>query len=167
MSELAFLSPSRCEPETLASPLRRALDGVDPELVADLSLRGVVEARGDVESVEPAEGEELVRLSPRRVLLLTDGDAVMAVERLRAQGALAYDMTAGYAGFAVQGEQLMRRLTDLDLDRLPAAGPFARVPAIVIRGGGERFRVYVAQELGHDVVGAVLDAIDGLDGAQA
>jgi hypothetical protein len=166
MTTLAFLSPSRCEPVTVASPLRRALDGVDPEVVADLSLRGAVEIRGDVGSVESGEGEELVRLSPRRAFLQTDGDPAMAVERLRADGALAYDMTGGYAGFAVQGEQLMRRLTDLDLDRLPAAGPFARVPAIVVRDEGERFRVYFAQELGHDVVGAVLDAIAGLEGAQ-
>lgn len=161
MSALRFLSPSRCVPEALASPLRRALDGVAPELVADLSLRGVVEVRRQVE-VAPREGEELVRLSPRRAFLLTEGDPDPAVERLRAAGALAYDLTGGYAGFAVQGEQLMRRLTDLDLDRLPAAGLFARVPAIVVRDEGERFRVYVAQELGHDVVGAVLDAARGL-----
>jgi hypothetical protein len=166
MSALRFLSPSRCEPETLASPLRRALDGVASELVSDLSLRGVVEVRGEVE-VEPRGGEELVPLSPRRAFLLTDGDPTAAVERLRAEGALAYDLTGGYAGFAVQGEQLMRRLTDLDLDRLPAAGPFARVPAVLVRDEGERFRVYVAQELGHDVVGAVLDAIAGLEGARA
>jgi hypothetical protein len=166
VTTLAFLSPSRCEPETLASPLRRALDGVAAELVEDLSLRGVVEIRGDVESVEPADGEELVRLSPRRAFLL-GGDPAVAVERVRVEGALAYDLTGGYAGFAVQGEQLMRRLTDLDLDRLPAAGPFARVPAIVVRDDGERFRVYVAQELGHDVMGAVLDAITGLEGARS
>ena len=165
MSALRFLAPSLSDPETLASPLRRALDGVDPELVADLSLRGVIEIRGDVGSVELEDGE-LVRLSPRRAFLLTDDDPAVAVERLRAERVLAYDMTGGYAGFAVQGEQLMRRLTDLDLDRLPAAGPFARVPAIVIRDEGERFRVYVAQELGHDVVAAVLDAIAGLERTQ-
>jgi len=162
MTTLAFLSPSRCEPETLASPLARALAGVGSALVEDLSLRGVVEIRGDVGSVEPGEGEELVRLSPRRAVLLTSGDPAVTVERLRAEGALAYDATGGYAGFAVRGEQLMRRLTDLDLERLPAAGPFSGVPAIVIRDENERFRVYVAQELGHDVVGAVLDTARGL-----
>ena len=57
----------------------------------------------------------------------------------------------------------MRRLTDLDLERLPAAGPFARVSALVVRGEGERFGVYVPQELGHDVALAVLDAIAGLE----
>ncbi|HLF68742.1 MAG TPA: hypothetical protein VI503_05300 [Gaiellaceae bacterium] len=167
MSPLAFLSPSHCEPGTLASPLARALDGVDPALVEDVSLQGKVEIRGDVDQVEPAYGEELVRLSPRRGFLLTEGDPVAAAERLRAQGALAYDVSAGYAGLALRGERLMRRLTDLDLDRLPAAGPFSRVAAIVLRGEGERFRVYVHQELGHDVAGAVLDAIAGLHQEEA
>lgn len=162
MSALDFLSPSRCEAGTLASPLARALAGVEPALVEDLSLVGKVEIRGALERVEPVEGEELVRLSPRRGFLLTSGDPLEAVARLRAVGVLAYDVTGGYAGFAVRGEDVMRRLTDLDLERLPAAGPlFLRVPAIVLRDD-ERFRVYVAQELAHDVVVAVLDAMAGL-----
>ncbi len=76
---------------------------------------------------------------------------------------LAYDVSGGWAGLAIEGERLMRRLTDLDLDKLPAAGPFARVNAIVLRDEGERFRVYVPQELGHDVAVAVLDAMRGLE----
>ena len=165
MTALGFLSPGACEPATLASPLARALAGVDPALVEDLSAGGKVEIRGDVDRVEAVESEELVRLSPRRGFLLTDGDPVRAVERLRAGGVLAYDVTGAYAGFAIRGERLMRRLTDLDLDRLPTAGPFSRVSAIVLRDDGDRFRVYVAQELGHDVAGAVLDAIAGLGSA--
>jgi hypothetical protein len=164
VSTLAFLSPSGCEPELLASPLARALEGVDPAIVVDLSFEGKVEVRGDLDLVEAREGEQLVRLSPRRGLLLTD-DATVAVERVRTQGALAYDATGALAGFAVRGEQLMRRLTDLDLDTLPAAAPFARVPAIIVRDDDDRFRVYVAQELGHDVVRAVLDAYVGLEEA--
>ncbi|GIU95745.1 MAG: hypothetical protein KatS3mg012_2202 [Gaiellaceae bacterium] len=159
---LDFLSPSRCDPDVLVSPLARALAGIDPALVEDLSAQGKVEIRGDADRVEPAEGEELIRLTPRRAFLLTS-DPLAAVERLRAAGVRAYDVTGGYAGFAVRGERLMRRLTDLDLERLPAAGPlFLRVPAIVLRDDGDRFRIYVAQELGHDVVLAVLDALDGL-----
>lgn len=165
MSAIGFVSPGACEPGTLASPLARALAGVDPALVEDLSAGGKVEIRRDVDRVETVEGEELVRLSPRRGFLLTHGDPAEAVERLRAGGILAYDMTGAYAGFAVSGERLMRRLTDLDLDRLPTAGPFSRVSAILLRDDGDRFRVYVAQELGHDVAGAVLDAIAGLEGA--
>ena len=158
---LEFLAPAGCPPETLASPLRRALDGVAVDIVEDLSLRGVVELRGDVSSVELEDGD-LIRLSPGRAVWLTTGDATIPVERLRGTGVLAYDMSGAYAGFAVRGEQVMRRLTDLDLERLPAAGPLARVPALVLREDGDRFRVYVPQELGHDVVVAVLDAIEGL-----
>jgi len=163
MSALSFLSPSRCEPGTLESPLRRALDGADSEVLHDLSLDGKVEVRGDLDLVEPLAGEELVRLSPRRGLLLTNGDPTEAVERLRGQGVLAYDATGALAGVAVEGERLMRRLTDLDLDRLPAAGPFARVTAVVLRDEGERFRVYVPQELGHYVAEAVFDALAGVE----
>jgi hypothetical protein len=163
MSELAFLSPSLCEEGTVSSPLTRALAGVDPDVVRDLSLRGKVEIRGDLDLVEPEEGEELVRLSPRRGLLLVDGDPVAAADRLRSLALRAYDVTAGLAGLAVEGERLLRRLTDLDLDALPAAGGFARIGAIVIRDEGERFRAYFPQELGHYVAEVVLDTIAGLD----
>jgi hypothetical protein len=178
LSTLDFLSPSRCAADTLSSPLRRALETVSDtgvrkdgafgapsgsqRLVGDLSLHGNVEIRGDLDFVQPLAGEELVRLSHRRGFLFTSDDPAGAATRIREQGVLAYDVTGGWAGFALVGERLMRRLTDLDLDALPAAGPFARVPAIVLRDEGERFRVYVPQELGHDVVLAVRDAIDGL-----
>lgn len=179
MSELAFLSPAGCPPETLASPLARALATLDTvsdtgvrkerafdaksdtrRPVRDLSLGGKVELRGDLSLVHAAEGEELVRLTPRRGLLLT-GDAPGAVERARAAGVLAYDVSGLLAAMEIQGEAVMRRLTDLDLDALPAAGPFARVTAIVLREG-DAFRVYVPQELGHDVAVHVLDAYAGL-----
>ena len=160
MTALRFLSPTQCADGTTTSPLRRALDGTP---VADLSLQGVLELRGDVSRVAPADGEEIVRLSPRRAFLFTPGDPFEAVARIRAEGVLAYDSTGALAGLAVEGEQLMRRLTDLDLTNLPAAGPFARVSALVLRDEGARFRVYVPQELGHDVALAVLDAIAGLE----
>jgi hypothetical protein len=168
VSVLDFLSPSRGAEGTASSPLARALQpysgngGPQPVLV-DLSLDGKLELRGDLDLVDPLDGEELVRLSPRRGFLLTAHDPADAAERFREQGVLAYDATALWAGFALDGERLMRRLTDLELDRLPAAGPFSRVPAIVLRDEGERFRVYVPQELGHDVVVAVLDAARGLE----
>ncbi len=179
----AFLSPTRCEPGTLTSPLRRALDrvsvdtGSDTEgrkerassagvliqpLVRDLSLRGVVEIRGDVDVVAPSAGEELVRLSPRRGFVFTDDDPADVAEQLRARGVLAYDATGALAGIAIASEQVLRRLTDLDLERLPTAGPFAHVTAIVRRGEAGWFEVYVQQELGHYVAEAVLDALVGL-----
>ena len=159
----AFLSPTRCEPGTTTSPLRRALDGADPSAVRDLSLRGVVEIRGDGDVVAPAAGEELVRLSPRRGFVFTDDDPADVAEQLRARGVLAYDATGALAGMAIASEQVMRRLTDLDLGRLPTAGPFAHVTAIVRRGEAGWFEVYVQQELGHYVAEAVVDAIAGLE----
>ena len=162
---LAFLSPTRCAEGTTSSPLRRALEDADPQRVRDLSLEGIVEVRGDVGSVKPGAGEELVRLSRRRGFLFTGADPVAVVERLRAGGALAYDATGAYAGVAVASEQVMRRLTDLDLDSIPTAGPFAHVTALFRRGADGWFHVYVHQELGHYVAEAVLDAIAGLENA--
>lgn len=163
MTGLAFLSPSRCAHESLVSPLRRALEGADPALVEDLFPEGKIEIRGDLGLVGPEQGDELVPLSPHRGLLLTEGDPADVAERLRARGLLAYDATGALAGLALTGVRAMRRLTDLDLEALPAAGPFAHVPAVVLRDEGERFRVYVAQELGHYVAECVLDALEPED----
>ena len=173
-----FLSPSRCEVGTLTSPLLRALDtvsdtdspsdaglggqGVRHHLVRDISLRGVVEIRGDLDLVAPDGGDDLVRLSPRRGFLFTDDDPADVAERLRAGGLLAYDATGALAGMSIASEQVMRRLTDLDLDELPTAGPFAYVTAIVRRDDEGWFEVYVQQELGHYVAEAVLDVSRGL-----
>ena len=159
---LAFLSPSRCVEGTTTSPLRRALEDADPAAVRDISLEGVVEIRGDVDAVTPAAGEELVRLSPRRGFLFTDDDPADVAERVRAAGVLAYDATGALAGMAIASEQVMRRLTDLDLEQIPTAGPFARVTALFRRDADGWFRVYVQQELGHYVAEAVLDALAGV-----
>ncbi len=161
----SFLSPSRCAEGTTTSPLRRALEDADPAAVRDLSLEGIVEIRGNVDAVTAGEGEELVRLSSRRGFLFTDDDPVDVAERVRAGGALAYDATGALAGIAVASEQAMRRLTDLDLDRIPTAGPFAHVTALFRRGPDGWFHVYVQQELGHYVAEAVLDALAGLERA--
>ena len=83
----------------------------------DLSLEGIVEIRGNVDAVTAGAAEELVRLSPRRAFLFTDGDPADVAERVRAGGALAYDATGALAGIAIASEQVMRRLTDLDLER--------------------------------------------------
>jgi hypothetical protein len=160
----AFLSPTRCEPGTLSSPLRRALEGVDPAAVRDLWPSGVVEIRGDLGLVAASAGEELVPLSPQRGYLITDDDPADVAGRLRAFGVLAYDATGALAGMAIASEQVMCRLTDLDLERLPTAGPFAHVTAIVLRGADGWFHVYVQQELGHYVAEAVVDALAGLAG---
>jgi hypothetical protein len=176
---LSFLSPSRCEPATLASPLRRALDTVSDtdgrnegtsgaeydiqRLVRDVSLEGVVEIRGNVDAFVPGAGEQLVRLSPRRAFLFTDEDPLDVIARAREAGALAYDATGALAGLAIADERVLRRLTDLDLAGIPTAGPFARVTALFRRDADGWVRVYVQQELGHYVAEAVLDAIAGLE----
>ena len=166
---LDFLSPSRCAEGTTVSPLQRALGQVgwsaylgDPAKVRDLSLEGVVELRGDLDAVPMSRGEELVRLSSGRGFLFTADDPVAVVARARTAGALAYDATGALAGLAIASEQIMRRLTDLDLDSIPTAGPFAHVTALFRRGADGWFQVYVQQELGHYVAEAVLDTMAGL-----
>ena len=162
---LAFLSPSRSADGTVTSPLRRALEEADPGAVRDLSLESIVELRGDVDAVPTHAGESRRSSSPRRGVLFTGDDALGAVERARAAGVLSYDATGAYAGLAIASEQVMRRLTDLDLERIPTAGPFAHVTALVRKDVDGWFRVYVHQELGHYVAEAVLDAIAGLEGS--
>ena len=159
---LGFLSPSHCADGATTSPLRRALEGVDESKVRDLSLEGIAELRGDVDRAAAEPGQELVRLSPQRAFLFTDGDAAAAVDRARATGVLAYDMTGAYASIAIRDERVVRRLTDLDFAQIPTAGPFAHVSALFRRGADGWIHVYVHQELGHYVAEAVLDAIAGL-----
>src|SRR5581483_6434131 len=148
VTELAFLSPDRCAPEVkLASPLAR---------VAVRDLRGELPS-----SVEA--GEELVRLTPDRALLVTAGSPAVARERLRGPGTRVYDLTAGFAALEVEGETLFRRLTDLDPAKLPAAGPVARgVGGVVTRTASGTFCILVPQEYGHYVAEVVLDLQQGL-----
>jgi hypothetical protein len=158
MTELAFLSPDRAvtgggfEPR-LASPLARALAG--DTRVRDLSLLGKLEVRGDFDALDI--DAEVVRITPKRALVLC---AYERCAELRARLA-GIDLTGALAGLELEGEQAMRRLTDLDLDSLPAVGKLAEVPAIVTRDG-DRFRVFFPQELGHYVAEVVLDTLDGL-----
>ncbi|MDX6466770.1 MAG: hypothetical protein QOI27_1810, partial [Gaiellaceae bacterium] len=67
------------------------------------------------------------------------------------------------AALEIEGDALLRRLTELDLEALPATGPVARgVPALIQRLDGERFRLFVPQELGHYVCETVLDLVQGV-----
>ena len=57
----------------------------------------------------------------------------------------------------------MRRLTELELGSLPASGSIARgTNALIERRGGERFRLFVPQELGGFVAEVVADLHGGL-----
>jgi sarcosine oxidase gamma subunit len=65
----------------------------------------------------------------------------------------------------VPGEALLRRVTDLDLDDLPAVGALAHVQALVLREDEETFRVLFPQEYGHHVAEVLIDALEGLGAA--
>jgi hypothetical protein len=58
----------------------------------------------------------------------------------------------------------MRRLTELDLDDLPAVGALAHVRALVARPGDERYLIVMPQEYGHYIWEAVVDAAHPLGG---
>jgi hypothetical protein len=155
-----FLSPGLAGREAVwRSSVERALADAPVE-IHDISRTGKIEIRGDIDSLD-ADGVEVVRITPERALLLCPLEETARLrENLREQF-LAIDVTGALAGLQVQGEQLMRRLTDLDLDNLPAVGPVARVQAYVLRDG-ESFRIFFPQEYGHYVGEVVVDAAKGL-----
>jgi len=63
----------------------------------------------------------------------------------------------------VEGEQLMRRLTELDLDALPAIGSVARgTTAVIERLGPATFRLHVPAELAEYVADVIDDQAEGL-----
>jgi hypothetical protein len=120
-----------------------------------------LEVRGAIDALQPAPGERLLPLGPDRALLV--GARSGARERLAADGYLAYDMTAALTTVEVEGEDLLRRLTDLVPEQLPAVGSVARgTPALVESLGEARFRLYVPRELGEYVAEVVADLERGL-----
>jgi sarcosine oxidase gamma subunit len=160
VSDLAFLSPDRATPEASArSPLERALARA-PASVEDLSLAtGVLDVRGAVESVEHGE---VIRLTPTRALVLCDAARTAELRQKLRRRFLTIDVSAGWAGLRVRGTTVLRRVTDLDLEDLPAVGALAHVQALVLRDDEETFRVFVPQEYGHFVAEVILDALEGL-----
>jgi sarcosine oxidase gamma subunit len=163
MTDLAFLSPDQADPVAVwRSPLERALAHVDDSLgVRDISRTGKIEVRGEIAELD-AEGA--VWLTPHRALVVCAYEEAAQVRLRLSERFLAIDMTAALAGLEVRGEQLMRRLTDLDLDNLPAPGPVAHVQAVVMRDADETFRIFFPQEYGHYVAEVVVDAAEGLRG---
>jgi hypothetical protein len=152
VTRLTFLSPHEADVEAV-SPLRR----VREDGFTDLSALGKLEVRGDV------DGLDGIPLGPGRKLVVLDGDVRAERDRLTAAGYRVYDQTAALAALEVEGEDLMRRLTELDLGQLPAIGAIARgTTAVIERRGGERFRLFVPQELGHFVAEVVVDMVRGL-----
>jgi heterotetrameric sarcosine oxidase gamma subunit len=162
MGHLDFLSPDLAAADAVwRSPLERALAHA-PTGIEDLSRTGVLEVRGELDGLAEGGGE-VVRLTPERALVLCPFEEAGRLRaRLAGAGRLVVDLSAGWAGLRVEGETLLRRLTDLDLDALPAMGALAHVHALVVRDEGESFRVYFPQEYGHSVAEAVIDAAEGL-----
>jgi hypothetical protein len=152
VSRLAFLSPREADVAGV-SPLRH----VPAAAFTDVSQLGKLEVRGDVDLLDA------IPLGPGRALLVLDGDVRGERDRLVGEGYRVYDMTGALAALEVEGEDLMRRLTELDLDSLPAIGSIARgTTALIERRGGERFRLFVPQELGQFVAEVVNDMARGL-----
>ena len=72
---------------------------------------------------------------------------------------------AGVAGIELEGpdvERVLQRLTDLDLEALPAAGAVAHVLALVVREPEGRYRIWFPQEYADYLAEVVLDAWEGL-----
>ena len=160
MSDLAFLSPGRASAEAVwRSPLERALREAPPE-IGDLSLTGKIEIRGELDSLD-AGGVELVRITPTRGLVLCDFTKTVELLEKLSHDYLAIDVSATLAGLSVRGEQVMRRITDLDLDALPAAGAVAHVQAVVTRDG-DSFALWFGQEYSDYLAEVVIDAWEGL-----
>jgi len=112
---------------------------------------GKLEVRGGVP-------EGAIPIGPERGLLVVDGDPRPERDRLLAQGYRVYDMSAALDVVEVEGEHVMRRLTELDLDALPAVGAIARgTPAVIERRGAQSFRLFVPTELGQFVREVVED----------
>jgi hypothetical protein len=136
VTRLAFLSPHESD--------------VPPPALGKLEVRGGVP-------------QGAIPIGPDRGLLLVAGDPRPERDRLEAEGYRVYDMTAALVSLEVEGEQLMRRLTDLDLAALPAVGSVARgTTAVVEHLGGQRFRIHVPQELARYVADVVADLEEGL-----
>jgi len=161
VSALDFLSPDECGPDVaLVSPLRHA---VQSGSLIDCSLLGKLEVRGDVEALEAAEGEQVLPLGPGRALVVVAGSPDAARRRLTAGGFRVYDMTDALAALEFEGEDILRRLTELEPAQLPATGSIAHgTPALIAQQEGRRFRLYVPQELGHFVAEVVADLERGL-----
>jgi Aminomethyltransferase folate-binding domain len=80
------------------------------------------------------------------------------------------DVSAGYAALQIEGPgatTVLRRLTEMPLDALPAVGAVAHVRVWVVRDGDESYRLLFEQEYGHYLWEVVVDAAEPLGGGPA
>lgn len=162
----AFLSPDAALVEggfapVLRSPLAHGI-GHAPAGVADLSLAlGKLEVYGAGPSLA-VPGAEVVPIAPGRFLVLCPYEQTAEIRAaLVGRGVFVVDRTGTLGALQLEGERALRRLTDLDLDRLPAVGSVAHVRTVVLRDG-DRFRLLFPQECGDSLLEAVIDALAGL-----
>ena len=108
-------------------------------------------------------------ITDRRALVLCPFERVGAVRAALAHSEeVVLDQTGALAGLRIErpdAETLMRRLTALDLDALPAVGSVAHIQAHVLRDGPTVFRLFFPQEYGDYMGEVVLDAAEGLEGS--
>jgi sarcosine oxidase gamma subunit len=171
MTTLAFLSPDQAKPDkgfspVAKSPLERALAHAPAAPIAftDLSLLGKIEVRGDVDAID-AGGAEVIRITSRKALVVTDADSSALRSKLAEKADLVVDQTGALAGLGLGGAgsaQVLRRLTELDLDHLPAIGSMGHIQTLVVQDGPESYRLFFPQEYGDSMAHAVLDAAEGL-----
>jgi hypothetical protein len=94
-----------------------------------------------------------IPIGPDRALVV--GDDAADLDRYR-----VYDSSAALVAIEVESEELLRRITELT--DFPAAGSVLRgVPAVIERCG-DRFRVFVPQELSQYVTETIDDLRSGL-----
>jgi sarcosine oxidase gamma subunit len=186
-AELAFLSPTAASGAQLRTPMDAAHvaagarieerdgwrigvypDTEAPVWVADVSQIGKVELRG-ADAADVANGDTVLRLTPRRALVLCAPGAT--AERLAALGPAALDVTCVYAAVRIGGplvRDLFRRVSALDIrpkscpDGAAMTGSIARCPGIVVNEGGDRFLLMAGWEYGAYLWETVLDAGDPL-----
>ena len=173
MSNLAFLSPDAARADSsfaprLTSPLARALASA-PSGIEDLSLStGKLEVRGDLNGFGDVGDAEVIRITPERALVLCAYERAASLRaELAGRFRATVDLTGALAGLRIDrpdAERLLRRLTELDLDRLPAIGGVAHVATHVVRDGPTAFRLFFPQEYAHYFAEVVLDAAKGLEG---
>jgi hypothetical protein len=108
-----------------------------------------------------ASAEAMWRSPLERALQGAPPDISVELLEKLSKDLFAIDVSASLAGLSVRGEAVMRRITDLDLDALPAAGAVSHVQAIVTRDG-DSFALWFAQEYSDYLAEVVIDAHKGL-----
>jgi sarcosine oxidase gamma subunit len=158
VSELAFLSLDATAPAGLVRPLARS------PLTRRLREAGAEfeERDGWLVAVRVPGGEER-RLAIRDVTHVLAGHDWGTVPG-------TVPPLAGLAALEIEGSgatTVLRRISELELDTLPAVGAVAHVRAWLFRTGEEAYRLVFEQEYGHYLWEVVVDAAEPLGGGPA